>query len=152
MSRLPLLACLLLAVTALPGCGLFSHEDPVGFRTYTLKNVGYGEGIEIVNDAVRRYAVQHFGGIGISLDVEAGNLTLDPVYEGRRRMRLYIHVVPNPPDLDVEMLALVEHLEMGATGGEVGWLKPMMDVLLEEDIYQAIIQELLARSDATLTP
>jgi len=152
MPRLLLLAWLLLGSAALPGCGLFSHGEPIGFRTYTLKDVSYGEGVEIVDDAVRRFAVGKFGGVGITLDVAGFNLELDPVYEDRRRMKLFIHFVPRPPDLDLEMLALVEHLESGERGGQVGWLRPQMDVPLEQDIYQAILQELLARRAAAPLP
>lgn len=151
-TRLPL--CLLgaLALSALSGCGLFSRGEPYAFRTYTLKGVDYAEGVEVVHEAVRRFSVQHFGGTGITWDPGTGNLTLDPVYDGNRRMNFYVHVVARPPDVDLEMLALVEHLRPGNTSGAIGWVDPMMDVPLEKDIYQAAVNELLRRRTTPGSP
>jgi hypothetical protein len=152
MHRLLLLACLLLCGGGLPGCGLLTREEPISFRTYTLENVSYDEGVDVVREALRRYAVGHFGGVGITEDPPNANLMLDPVIDGRRRMKFYVHFVERPPHLDVEMLALVDHLEAGTDGGSVGWVRKMMDVPLEEDVYRAAIQELLARRAAAPVP
>jgi hypothetical protein len=143
--RALLLACALLVLGGAPGCLLFAPPDPVNFRTYTLEGVGLDEGVEVVREALRDYAVPRFGGgIGISWDAELLNMALDPVYAGNRRMKLYIHFVPREDDLDLEILALVEHLEE-SEGGQPGWVRPMMDVPLEEDFFQACVNELLAR-------
>jgi len=152
MPRLLPAACLLLCLAALPGCGLFSRAEPLGFRTYTLQGVDYADGVDIVREAMRKYALQHFGGTGITWDPGTANLMLDPVYDGPRRMKLYVHFVPRPPDLDLEMLALVERVSSGKNGGAVGWVEPMMDVPLEKDVYQAAVNELLARRTAPAAP
>jgi hypothetical protein len=149
ISRL-LLACLL--VCAAPGCGLLTRDVPLGFRTYTLQDVDYAESLDLVHEALRKFAVTRFGGVGITVDAAEGNIELDPVYEGRRRMWLYLQLLPRPPHVDLEMLALVEHLQTGEGGGAVGWTRPMMDVPLEEAVYQAVLVELLERRAAAPAP
>lgn|GEM_PF-2157363 len=134
------LACLLL----LAGCGLLP-PDPIGFRTYPLKDTSIEEAVVVVNDVTRRFALERFGGIGISWDAGTRNLALDPVFDGRRRMKLFIHVEPAGADTNVEMFALVEHLS--ADVSKVGWTDAMQDVPLEEALYQAYIAELVARRE-----
>ena len=139
-------AALLLAVPGLAaGCGLFQRADPIGFRTYTLEDVAYDEAASIVHDVTKTQANQLFGGVSLVWDAEQGNLQLDPVYDGRRRLRLYIHLEPAGPDVDVEMFALVEHLKLDAT--QVGYGEPMQDVPLEEKLFQAYVTELSRRRD-----
>ena len=132
----------LLAVLLLAGCGLLPG-DPLGFRTYPLKDTTLTEAAQVVHDTTRIYALDHFGGIGMAWDPVEHNLVLDPVYDGQRRMRLYIHLEPVGPDVNVEMFALVETLRSDA--GAVGWGDPMQDVPLEEQLYQAYIAALVAR-------
>jgi len=132
----------LLAVLLLTGCGLLPG-DPLGFRTYPLKDTTLPEAAQVVHDATRVYALAHFGGIGMTWDPVEHNLVLDPVYDGQRRMKLYIHLEVNGPDVNVEMFALVETLRSDA--GAVGWGDPMQDVPLEKELYQAYIAALVAR-------
>ncbi len=139
VRRLHPLACLLLAA-----CGLIP-PDPIGFRTYPLKDTPLDEAIVVVNDVTKRFAVERFGGIGVTWDPRTRNLVLDPVFNGRQRMRLHIHVEPAGPDTNVEMFALVEHLR--ADMAKVGWTDAMQDVPLEEILYQAYIAELVARRE-----
>jgi hypothetical protein len=131
-----------LAVLMLAGCGLLP-SDPLGFRTYPLKDTTLPEAAQVVNDATRIFALDHFGGIGMAWDPVEHNLVLDPVYDGTRRMKLYIHLEPVGPDVNVEMFALVETLRSDA--GAVGWGDPMQDVHLEEQLYQTYIAALVAR-------
>lgn len=135
------LACLLLT-----GCGLLP-ADPIGFRTYPLKDTPIEEAVVVVNDVTRRFAVEHWGGIGMAWDPEARNLVLDPVFNGRQRMRLHIHVEPSGADTNVEMFALVEDLRTDAA--KVGWTDAKQDVPLEEALYQAYIAELVARREGS---
>jgi hypothetical protein len=138
-------ALLLLAPGLATGCGLFARDDSIGFRTYTLEGVGYDEATSIVHDVTRQQANQLFGGVTLTWDPKQGNLQLDPVYDGRRRLRLYIHVEPAGPNVDVEMFALVEHLQLEAT--HVGYGEPQQDVPLEEKLFQAYVTELTRRRD-----
>lgn len=138
-------AALPLALAGAAGCGLLSPADPIGFRTYTLEAVGYDEAVDIVLDVTREQATLLFGGITLTWDEDQGNLSLDPVYDGQRRLRLYIHVAPAGSDVDVEMFALVEHLELDAT--QVGYGEPMQDVPLEEKLFKAYVTELMRRRD-----
>jgi hypothetical protein len=131
-----------LAVLVLTGCGLLPGDE-VGFRTYPLKDTTLPEAAQVVNDTTRVFALDHFGGIGMSWDPVDHNLVLDPVYDGQRRMRLYIHLEPEGADVNVEMFALVETLHSDA--GAVGWSDPQQDVPLEEQLYQAFIAALVAR-------
>jgi hypothetical protein len=133
---------LLLAVLLLAGCGLVP-EDPIGFRTYPLKDITLPDAAQVVHDTTRAFALEHFGGIGMSWDPMTRNLVLDPVYDGRRRLRLYIHLEEAGADVNVEMFAVVETLRSDA--GAVGWTEPMQDVPLEERLYQAYVAALVAR-------
>ena len=126
----------------LAGCGLVP-ADPIGFRKYPLQKTSYAEAAVVVNDVTRAFALQHWGGIGITWDAASRNLTVDPVYDGRRRMRLYIHLEPDGDGVNVEMFALVETLTSNVA--EVGWVDPMQDVPLEQKLYDAIVAELVAR-------
>ena len=138
MHRLLLLACVLL----LAGCGLIP-PDPIGFRTYPLRDTSFEEAVVLVHDVTRRHALDHFGGIGLAWDPASANLVMDPVYDGRRRLRLHIHLERAGADVNVEMFALVERLR--ADAAKVGWTDPMQDVPLEEDLYAAFIAELVTR-------
>jgi len=151
MDRLGQLARAL--VTALPlavlagasGCGLFGKADPIGFRAYTLEGVDYAEAVSIVREVTRQEANRLFGGVTLTWDEEQGNLSLDPVYDGQRRLNLYIHLSPSGQDVKVEMFALVEQLEVNAT--HVGYGEPMQDVPLEEKLFKAYVAELTRRRD-----
>ena len=150
MSRLGssargLATALLLLAPGLAGCGLFTRAEPIGFRTYTLEGVSYDEATSIVHDVTKQQANQLFGGVTLTWDAAQGNLQLDPVYDGQRRLRLYIHVEPAGPNVDVEMFALVEHLKLEAT--QVGYGDPQQDVPLEEQLFQAYVTELSRRRD-----
>lgn len=149
--RCPRLARGLLSALVLPllctasGCGLFGTKEEIGFRTYTLEGVGYDEAASIVHDVTRQQANQLFGGVTLTWDPAQGNLQLDPIYDGQRRLRLYIHLVPAGADVDVEMFALVDHLSVDAT--KVGYDAPQQDVPLEEKLFQAYVTELSRRRD-----
>ncbi len=129
------------------GCGLLNRPDPIGFRTYTLRDCGLDEAVAVVRDTTRRYAGVRFGGSELTWDAELANLTLDPVFSGPRRMKLYIHFAPAGPDVDVEMFALVETLDVSG-GSNVGWGNPMQDVPLQEELFQQCVTALLERRDA----
>jgi hypothetical protein len=136
---------LLPLVCALSGCGLFGTKEDIGFRTYTLEGIGYDEAASIVNDVTRQLANQLFGGVTLTWDPAQGNLQLDPIYDGQRRLRLYIHITPDGDDVDVEMFALVDHLRVDAS--KVGYDEPQQDVPLEEKLFQAYVTELTRRRD-----
>ena len=138
-------ALLLLAPGLATGCGLFARDDSIGFRTYTLEGIGYDEAASIVNDVTRQLANQLFGGVTLTWDPAQGNLQLDPIYDGQRRLRLYIHITPDGDDVDVEMFALVDHLRVDAS--KVGYDEPQQDVPLEEKLFQAYVTELTRRRD-----
>lgn len=144
MRHMLLTAMLVLAT----GCGLFLRPDPIGFRTYELNQISYEEGVSLVYDVTRRFVIERFGGIGLTWDPVSRNLVVDDVVEGRRRMRLHIHLEPAGDVLTVEMFALVEQLAGGGVEG-VGWINPMQDVPLEEALYKAYVAELLARRDGS---
>ncbi len=129
-----------------PACGLFRKVEPIGFRDYVLPDIGYDEAVSIVRDVTRRRSVDLFGGVGLTWDAATGNLTLDPVIDGNRRLRLFIHVAPAGADVRVEMFALVEHLESGPDG--IAWVRPMQDVPLESQLYDAFAAEVLRRREA----
>ena len=135
----------LAALLLLAACGLFP-PDPIGFREYPLRDTPVDEAIVVVNDVTRRFAVERWGGIGLTWDPQSRNLVLDPVFNGRQRMRLHIHVEPAGMDTIVEMFALVEELHTDAAA--VGWTDPKQDVPLEEMLYQAYVAELVARRGA----
>ena len=146
LSRALLLGALLAFALPCAGCGLLMRPDPIGFRTYTLKNCSYDDAVAVVHDTTRQYALARFGGVGLTWDAPQGNLTLDPVYDGQRRMKLYLHLSPTGKDVNVEIFALVETLS-GGGGSGVGWVNPMQDVPLEEDLFGACVAALLARRD-----
>lgn len=132
-----------LAVLLLLGaCGLVPPE-PIGFRSYPLRDVSYEEAAVIVHDVTRRFAVEHWGGVTLAWDPASGNLALDPIYRPQQRLRLYLHLEPAGPDVQVEMFALVETLR--ADAAKVGWTDPKQDVPLEERLYAAFVAELVAR-------
>ncbi len=137
--RLALLAALLLPA----GCGLFMRPDPIGFRSYPLRGVGYDEAVDLVRDVTRRYTTERFGGVTITWDAPQGNLTVDPIYSGNRRLRLFLHLRPAGSDVELEIFALVEHLDPDEPG--IVYTLPMQDVPLEETLYDALLAELLAR-------
>jgi hypothetical protein len=138
MKMLARLACVLL----LGGCGLIPPE-PIGFRTYPLRDTSYEEAVVVVHDVTRRFAVERWGGITLTWDPTTRNLVLDPIFRSRERMRLHIHLEPAGPDVNVEMFALVETLRTDAA--KVGWSDPMQDVPLEERLYAAYVEELVTR-------
>jgi hypothetical protein len=138
MLRPAPIACVLL----LAGCGLLPPE-PIGFRTYPLEDTAWEEAVVLVNDVTRRFALDHFGGIAIAWDPATANLVMDPIYDGKRRLRLHIHLERAGPDVHVEMFALVEHLRTDIS--KVGWTDAMQDVPLEEELYAALVAELVAR-------
>ena len=140
--RAALRAALLSAVLA-ASCGLVNQPEPIGFNSYPLQDCSYDTAVEIVREVTRKFATERFGGIGMTWDPVDHNLVLDPVYDGQRRMRLYIHLEPEGADVNVEMFALVETLHSDA--GAVGWSDPQQDVPLEEQLYQAYIAALVAR-------
>ena len=144
-ARAAVAALLLLASGLATGCGLFERATPIGFRTYTLEGVGYDEAVSVVRDVTRQEANELFGGVALTWDEEQGNLQLDPIYDGRRRLRLYIHLEPAGTDVDVEMFALVDHLEVEAT--HVGYGQMQQDVPREEKLFQAYVTELSRRRD-----
>ena len=124
------------------GCGLIP-PDPVDFHTYPLRDTTYEEAERVVRDVTRAWFTTRFGGIEIHWDGEGRNLKVDSVELERRRMTLYIHLVPLPNGADVEMLALVEHLILD--GDRVGWENPLMDVHLEKILHQAFVDEIVRR-------
>jgi hypothetical protein len=132
-------------VLALSGCGLFSRQDPIGFRNYPLRDVSYAEAISIVQTATRDVCTERFGGVTLTWFPETGNLTVDPIVAGSRRLRLYIHVQPDGDGVNVEMFALVEHLVSG--GHDIGYTQPMQDVPFEETLAAAFVAELLRRRE-----
>jgi hypothetical protein len=141
VSRVALAAVL----GATSGCGLFTRSDPIGFRTYVLEGVAYEEAASIVHEVTRTEANRLFGGVGLVWDPELGNLELDPIYDGQRRLRLFIHLAPAGDDVNVEMFALVDHLEISRES--VGYGQPMQDVPLEEQLFQAYVTELQRRRE-----
>jgi len=142
MRQALLIATLVLAT----GCGLVMRPDPIGFRTYELRNVSYEEGVSLVYGVTRQFVMDRYGGIGMTWDPVSRNILVDEVHDGRRRMKLYIHLEPDGPDLKVEMFALVETLASDV-GEAIGWGEPRQDVPLEEALFQAYVAELLARRD-----
>jgi hypothetical protein len=139
-------ALLGLLLVASAGCGLLMQPDPIGFRTYVLKDVDYEQAVSIVREITRDEANRLFGGVGLTWDPRQGNLTMDPVYDSTRRLRLYVRLTPVPPDVHVEMFALVDHLQSSTTG--VGYTRPMQDVPFEEMLFDAYVAELLQRRES----
>ena len=140
-SRLPfrrppgLRAALLLAVLAcLPGCMLF--EEQVDFRSYPMRQIGYAQAVELVREVTGRFCTERFGGVGITWDAEGRNLVVDEVYDGRRRLKLYVHLEPVADGVDIELLALVHTLQ---SGGGALWGEPQKDVTLEQMLYDAYL-------------
>lgn len=129
------LLALLLAAPALPGCMLF--EERVNFRTYELRQIEYDQAVALVREVTGRFCTDLFGGVGITWDAEARNLTVDEIYEGNRRMKLYVHLEPVSDGVDVELLALVHTLQGG--GGPDLWGEPQKDVTLEQMLYDAYL-------------
>jgi hypothetical protein len=138
--RLRLASLLLVAA-----CGLVP-PDPIGFRTYVLKDTSAVDAFSVVNDVTRKFALDHWGGVFISSDATARNFKLGPVEDGTRRMTLYVHVDPAGADSNVEMFAVVETLKSEA--GKIGWVEPMQDIPLQEQLYQAYVDALVARQGA----
>jgi hypothetical protein len=130
----------------LAACGLVP-ADPIGFRTYPLERTTYAEAATVVQDVTRKFALSHWGGLGITWDPQTRNLTVDPVYRGHQRMRLYLHLEPAGNDVNVEMFALVETLQSDAA--KIGWVEPMQDVPLEQELFDAFVAELVARRGGT---
>ena len=137
-------ATLLLAAGGATGCGLLPKQD-IGFRTYKLEGVGYDQAATIVQEVTRQQANQLFGGVTLTWDPAQGNLQLDPVFDGQRRLRLYIHLAPAGNDVNVEMFALVDHLQVEPPN--VGYGDAQQDVHLEEKLFQAYVTELLRRRE-----
>jgi hypothetical protein len=138
-------ALVLAALAASSGCGLFQREQPIGFRSYKLEGVEYAEAASIVHDVTRQQANLLFGGVTLTWDEALGNLQLEPIYDGSRRLSLYIHLAPSGSDVNVEMFALVETLSISGT--DVGYGEPMQDVPLEERLFKAYVTELSRRRD-----
>src|SRR5262245_30275998 len=138
--RAALRAALLSAVLA-ASCGLVNQPDPIGFNSYPLQDCSYDTAVELVHEVTRKFATERFGGIGMTWDPVQSNLTLDPVYSGPRRLRLYIHIVPKAPDVDIEMFALVETMARGGPQS-FGWTDPMQDEPLEKQLSEAYVAAL----------
>ena len=145
LARAVVPALALVALSGATGCGLFSHEDPIGFRTYKLEGVEYAEAASIVHQVTRQQANVLFGGVTLTWDETQGNLELEPIYDGQRRLRLYIHLAPAGPDVNVEMFALVDFLSISGT--QIGYVDAMQDVPLEEQLFKAYVTELSRRRD-----
>ena len=143
LALLPALS--LAALCGASGCGLFEHQDELGFRTYKLEGVQLAEAASIVHDVTREQANALFGGVTLTWDESEGNLELEPVYDGQRRLRLYIHLAASGADVNVEMFALVDHLEVSAT--QIGYGGSMQDIPLEEKLFKAYVTELSRRRD-----
>jgi hypothetical protein len=141
--RAPLLTAIPLLLFV--GCGLLP-QDPIGFRSYPLQGVDYAEAVSIVQTATRDVCTERFGGVTLTWFPEDGNLTVDPIFAGNRRLRLYIHVEPAGSGVNVEMFALVDHLLSGTHA--IGFTEPMQDVPLEETLAEAFVAELLRRREA----
>lgn len=138
------LALLLLLLCGASGCGLFSRDE-LRFRAYKLEGVGLAEAESIVREVTREQANTLFGGVTMIWDETEANLELEPIYDGNRRLRLYIHLAPEGADVNVEMFALVDHLEITTTSIEYG--EPMQDIPLEEKLFKAYVTELSRRRD-----
>ena len=136
---------LLAVLCCATGCGLFSHADPIGFRTYKLEGVEYAEAASIVHEVTRQQANALFGGVTLTWDEAAGNLELEPIFDGQRRLRLYIHLAQAGPDVNVELFALVDFLSISGT--RIGYVDEMQDVPLEEKLFKAYVTELSRRRD-----
>lgn len=139
--RPPLLA--LIVALALPACGLLGvGEEPIDFRTYELRGLPYAQTAPIVVEVVRGYLTEIYRGVSLSWDPGQRQLRSDPVYspDGRRRLTLYAELHPRPGDdgVDLDMLALVETLD-NETFGAVRWIRPQMDVLLEQRLHEAMV-------------
>lgn len=145
LARAVVPALVLAALAGAPGCGLFQHDEPIGFRTYKLEGIDFAEAGSIVHEVTRRQATQLFGGVTLTWDEAQGNLELEPVYDGQRRLRLYIHLSPAGSDVNVEMFALVDFLAISGT--QIGYGAPMQDVPLEEQLFKAYVTELSRRRD-----
>jgi len=135
------LACALAALL-LAGCGLLP-PPPIGFRSYPLRDVTLTEASEVVDTVTRRIALERWGGVGLTWSDGNTRLVVDPIYDGQRRLRLHLELSALGADVDVQIFALVEHLQLG--GARVGWTQPMQDVPLEELLYEEFVAELVAR-------
>lgn len=135
-----------IAVTALFsfGCGLIP-ADPIDFQIYPLRDTTYQEAERVVRDVTRALFTTGFGGVTIEWVEETRNLRVSPIVDeaGRRRMTVYINLVPVENGADVEILALVEHLILNGDG--VGWAHPLMDKKIERILHQAFIDEIVRR-------
>ena len=139
------------ALALLPACGLFTTVEPIGFRSYPLHDVTLPEASELVDRVTREFALSRWGGVGMTWEDNRTRLHLDPIYDGQRRLRLYVELVAQGPDVDVQMFALVETLQLSGT--QVGWTDNKQDVPLEENLYQAYVDALVAlRSGAPVNP
>lgn len=138
---LPLLLCV-------ASCGLLFPPAPIDFREYPLPDASYAESVSIVREVTRREFTRLFGG-GFSedWDAESGNLVISPIEESKRRLRMHLHVRAEGDGARIEMLALVEHLDANLESGRL-WARPMMDIPLEEQLYDAFLEELLRRRSA----
>jgi len=140
----PLRAALVpLALWAVAGCGLLGvGREPIDFRTYELRGLPYERVAPLVLEVTRRYLTEGYDGVALAWDPDARTVRSDPVYsdDGRRRLTLYMQLVPVPEDegVDVEMLALVETLDSESLGA-VRWVRPQMDVTFERELYEAMV-------------
>lgn len=142
--------CLLLALTALllPACGLMGGDD-IGFRRFPLPDVPFSQAESLVRDVTRGFYRDRFGGAGgftLDWDAENGNLRASPVVAGDRRLRLYMILTPQGQGTLLELFALVETLDTTSLAGQ-DWTRPQQDELLEQRLYEAILQEHLRRQE-----
>ena len=89
--------------------------------------------------------VERFGrGFDTRWDPDLGNLTISPLYEPTRRLRMYIKVLPHGNDTMVEMFAVVEQIQDDFSTGTL-WSDPVPDLVLEKELYEAFLLELMDR-------
>jgi hypothetical protein len=137
----------LAALLTAAGCGLLFPSPGPGFRQYPLKGVGFLEAESLVRDVTARVFTERFGGgFTIEWDEDQANLLISPVYEPTRRLRMFLHLLPDADGTVVEMLALVEHLDDGSAPGAL-WTRPMQDVPFEETLYEEFILEAMRRKE-----
>lgn len=126
----------------LGACGLMPVE-PVDFQSYPLAGMELVEAESLVQDVVTNWFTERYGGVELSWDEDHRNLEIAPIYEESRRLKLYVQLVEGMDGTEVEMLALVESL-LSTTSG-VRWGNGKKDVYLEQVLYQAMVDAIVAR-------
>jgi hypothetical protein len=125
------------------GCGLVGGER-VDFRPYPLQDIELAEAAVLVRDVTQRFMTERFGGVTLEWDDDARNLRSSPVYDGDRRLTIFIHLEPRGGGVDVEMMALVERLRASRQPAQV-YGDPKQDIYLEEMLYEAMVAEYVRR-------